>query len=179
MRLLLVGCFLFLHGCVGYPESIVPVENFEVERYLGKWYEIARLDHSFERGLSHVSAEYSLLPDGTIQVINRGFDGRRKKWKEAHGKAYFVGDESRGHLKVSFFGPFYSSYVVFDVDQTDYHIAYVTSYSRSFLWLLSRKPEVAPEILEKFIKTAGDLGFSINDILLVDHGKNGLRGGEE
>ena len=95
------------------PERVTPVESFELNRYLGKWYEIARLDHSFERGLERVTAEYSLRDDGGISVVNRGYSIEDDEWKVAEGKAYFVNDKNLGYLKVSFFGPFYGSYVVF------------------------------------------------------------------
>jgi apolipoprotein D and lipocalin family protein len=88
-----------------------------LERYLGKWYEIARLDHSFERGLEKVSATYSLRDDGGVRVENRGFSQKKNTWKAAEGKAYFVRDSNEGYLKVSFFGPFYGSYVIFELDQ--------------------------------------------------------------
>ena len=83
----------------GLPDGIEPVEGFDVDLYLGKWYEIARLDHSFERGLSNVSATYTLRNDGGIEVINRGFSTQDNVWEEAKGKAYFTGDQSIGHLK--------------------------------------------------------------------------------
>ncbi|MBE0551844.1 MAG: lipocalin family protein, partial [Ignavibacterium sp.] len=108
---------LLLAGCVVIPENVKLVEHFQVARYLGKWYEIARLDHSFEQGLTHVTAEYSLRQDGGVRVINRGYSAKENKWKEAEGKAYFVNRSDQGFLKVSFFGPFYGSYVVFELDQ--------------------------------------------------------------
>ena len=107
----------FLAGCVGMPPGVEPVEDFELDRYLGKWYEIARLDHSFERGLSRVSAEYSLREDGGVRVVNRGYSDKSGKWKESEGKAYFVDGDDTGYLKVSFFGPFYGSYVVFELER--------------------------------------------------------------
>lgn len=94
-------------GCTGVPEGIKPIEDFTLDRYRGKWYEIARLDHSFERGLSRVTAEYSLREDGGVKVVNRSFDAEHARWKQSEGKAYFVGAPNVGHLKVSFFGPFY------------------------------------------------------------------------
>jgi len=107
-------------GCVGIPENIKPVESFDATRYLGKWYEIARLDHSFERGLTKVSATYSLRGDGGLKVVNHGWSAKDGTWKSATGKAFFVQDPGRGYLKVSFFGPFYGSYVVFDLDRAGY-----------------------------------------------------------
>ncbi len=105
---------IVLTGCLGMPKDVTPVKNFELNRYLGTWYEIARLDHSFERGLSDVSATYSLRGDGGVKVINRGFSVEEEQWQEAEGKAYFVENDDTGYLKVSFFGPFYGSYVVFE-----------------------------------------------------------------
>ena len=81
---------LVLQGCTGIPEGIEPVTGFDQERYLGAWYEIARLDHSFERGLSEVTATYSTNPDGSIAVLNRGFDQEEGRWREAEGVARFV-----------------------------------------------------------------------------------------
>lgn len=104
-------CLIAMFGCTSKPDDVEPVNNFALQPYLGKWYEIARLDHSFERGLSNVTAEYELREDGGVTVINRGYSQEDKKWTQAEGKAYFVGDENIGHLKVSFFGPFYSSYI--------------------------------------------------------------------
>ena len=84
---------LMLAGCVGRPEGVQPVTGFEKARYLGTWYEIARLDHSFEEGLSRVTAEYSLREDGGIEVINKGYSVEEGEWSVADGKAYFVEDE--------------------------------------------------------------------------------------
>mgnify|MGYP001820417763 CR=1 FL=1 len=104
-------------SCAGMPDGVRPVEGFEVNRYLGKWYEIARLDHSFERGLQNVTAEYSLREDGGIRVINSGYSIKNNKTDSAEGKAYFANDSDEGYLKVSFFGPFYGSYVVFELEK--------------------------------------------------------------
>ena len=137
--ILLLVCLLT--GCIGIPENVKPVDNFKLEKYLGKWYEIARLDHSFERGLSRVTADYSLRPDGGVKVINRGYSAKDNKWKEAVGKAYFVKGPDQGFLKVSFFGPFYGSYVVFALDHENYQYALVSGPDKSYLWLLARSPE--------------------------------------
>jgi len=112
MKQIFIAMIMLLTGCVSIPEGITPVDNFQVKRYLGKWYEIARLDHSFERGLTQVTADYNLRDDGGIRVSNRGYSAKDNKWKEAEGKAYFVKGSDQGYLKVSFFGPFYSSYIV-------------------------------------------------------------------
>ena len=108
--LLITCCTLLLAGCLGMPAGMQPVQPFELPRYLGQWYEVARLDHSFERGLSDVSATYRLQDDGSVQVVNRGFDGKRNEWREAVGRALFTGDPTRASLKEPFFGPFYGGY---------------------------------------------------------------------
>ena len=102
--------------CVGVPEGIEPVTGFEVERYMGRWYEVARLDHSFERGMEQVTATYELRPDGTVAVLNRGYRADKGEWGEASGKARFLGEPDVAALKVSFFGPFYGGYNVVDLD---------------------------------------------------------------
>lgn len=114
---LIISACLFLSGCLSTPKNVRPVEPFELDRYLGNWYEIARLDHSFERGLEQVSAHYSLREDGGVTVVNRGFSKKKNKWKIVEGKAYFVNDKNEGYLKVSFFGPFYGTYAIFELDQ--------------------------------------------------------------
>ena len=158
-----------LYGCVGIPEGVEPVDDFQLDRYLGTWYEIARLDHSFERGLDRVTAEYSLREDGGVRVINRGYSVSEDQWKEAEGKAYFVRDETTGYLKVSFFGPFYGSYIIFDLDTNEYRYSFVSGPNRSYLWLLSRTPEVGPETLDHFLESAAALGFDLDELILVDH----------
>lgn len=168
--------FLFispmLFGCVKIPAGITPVDDFDIDRYLGRWYEIARLDHRFERGLEQVSAEYSLLPNGGVKVVNRGFSTAEQKWKEAEGKAFFVDAPGEGHLKVSFFGPFYSSYVIFELDQQNYEYAFVSGANRSYLWLLARTPEIDESIKNDFIRRADDLGFYTSELIWVTQKSN-------
>jgi apolipoprotein D and lipocalin family protein len=132
------------------PKSVTPVKEFELDKYLGKWYEIARLNHSFERGLERVSAEYTLREDGGVQVKNRGYSKKKDKWSEVEGKAFFVGKSSEGYLKVSFFGPFYGSCVVFELDKDNYQYAFVSGPNTSYLWLLSRTPTVDEKLLSQF-----------------------------
>lgn len=161
--------FLCLVGCVSIPEGILPVKGFELERYLGTWYEIARLDHPFERGLQQVTAEYSLRGDGGVRVINRGFSSAQTSWKRVEGKAYFVRGRDEGYLKVSFFGPFYGAYVVFDLDKEGYQYAFVTSSSRSYLWFLARTPKVSRELRERFVTRARESGFAVDKLIFVEH----------
>ena len=151
------------------PEGVTPVSNFELNRYLGRWYEVARLDHSFERNLEAVSAEYALRDDGGIKVINSGRIIDSGQIQQAEGRAYFVEDPSIGHLKVSFFGPFFGSYVIFELDQEDYQYAFVAGNTTDYLWLLSRSPKVSEELLGKFKSRAVELGFDLQELIMVKH----------
>ena len=168
----LIAGLVVLSGCTGLPEDMEPVTGFDGDRYLGTWYEIARLDHSFERGLTNVRAEYSRNEDGSIKVINRGYNAEEEQWEKADGRAVFVEDENTGHLKVSFFGPFYASYVVFELDKDEYSYAYVTGYDRDYLWFLSRTPEVSEEAIEAFRDRARVEGFDLDELILVGQEKN-------
>ena len=160
---------MLLTGCVGIPENVKPVDNFRLESYLGTWYEIARLDHSFERGLTKVSANYSLRDDGGVRVINRGYSEKSKSWKEVEGKDYFVQRPDQGFLKVSFFGPFYGSYVVFELDHEDYQYSLVCGPNKSYLWILSRTPEMEIELKEMLMEKARLMGFDTSTLIFVDH----------
>jgi apolipoprotein D and lipocalin family protein len=160
---------ILLTGCTGLPEGVQPVDRFVLDRYLGKWYEIARLDHSFERGLERVTAEYSLRDDGGVRVINRGYSEKDKEWKEAEGKAYFVRGQDEGYLKVSFFGPFYGSYIIFELDDQGYQYAFVAGPDKSYLWLLSRSPDINKEIVERFVEQSAALGFDTDQLIFVQH----------
>lgn len=167
IKSLLLLSVAVLFGCTSKPEGVEPIQNFELKPYLGKWFEIARLDHSFERGLSNVTAEYELHEDGGVTVINRGYSQEEQSWKQAEGKAYFVDEPSTGHLKVSFFGPFYSSYIIFELGE-DYDYAFISGYNRDYLWLLSRQPQVDSATLERFKQVARDKGFAVDELILVD-----------
>ncbi len=169
MNKIAIILFLFLVGCAGIPENVKPVDNFKLERYLGQWYEIARLDHSFERELSKVTANYSLRDDGGVRVLNRGYSEKEKKWKEAEGKAFFVKRSDQGYLKVSFFGPFYGSYVVFELDHADYQYALVCGPNKSYLWILARSPIIKQELKDMLIAKAATLGFDTGKLIFVDH----------
>lgn len=165
--LLLVLSFA-LSGCLGMPKTVTPVDDFKLQNYLGKWYEIARLDHSFEEGLSQVTAEYTLRDDGGVAVLNKGFLAEKNQWKEAEGKAYFVNRDSEGYLKVSFFGPFYGSYVVFALDKTDYQYAFVSGPNTDYLWLLARTPSVDQSIIDTFVSMAKERGFETDRLIFVE-----------
>ena len=167
-KLMILLSTLLLTACLGMPKQVQPVNNFQLERYLGTWYEIARLDHSFERGLSHVSANYSLLPNGQVRVLNRGYSEQKKTWKQAEGKASFVQTPDIGHLKVSFFGPFYSSYVITDLDDA-YQYALISGYNHSYLWILARQPQIPDAVKQRLIAKAQSLGFDTRQLIFVQH----------
>jgi apolipoprotein D and lipocalin family protein len=168
MKKLSVIFLSILAGCVGIPANVKPVDNFKLEKYLGKWYEIARLDHSFERGLTRVSAEYSLRDDGGVRVLNRGYSAKENRWKEAEGKAYFVRGSDQGYLKVSFFGPFYGAYIVFELDHENYQYSLVCGPDNSYLWILARTQELNQEIKKMLIEKAAVLGFDTSKLIFVN-----------
>jgi apolipoprotein D and lipocalin family protein len=166
-RCVLLAVFA-LSGCAGIPEGIEPVENFELEPYLGTWYEIARLDHRFERGLSNVTANYSLREDGGVGVLNRGYRTEKGEWDEAEGKAYFVGDPSVGRLKVSFFGPFYGAYNVFELGE-NYEYSMVAGPNRSYLWILAREAQLPQALLDELLSRAEAAGYDTSELIFVEH----------
>jgi apolipoprotein D and lipocalin family protein len=166
---LLCCCFALLASCAGVPAGVQPVSGFELPRYLGTWYEIARLDHPFERGLEQITASYELREDGGVKVTNRGFDIAKGEWSEAIGKAYFVGPSDVGQLKVSFFGPFYGGYNVIGLDRENYRWAMICGPSTSYLWILSRDPVMPAETLDRLVAMAESLGFDTSRLIFVRH----------
>jgi apolipoprotein D and lipocalin family protein len=167
--MLFLLCAALLAGCAGKPDNVTPVQNFDSARYLGKWYEIARMDHSFERGLNNVTADYSMNADGTIKVLNRGYNPEKKEWKDAEGKAKFVESPNVGYLKVSFFGPFYGSYVIFDLDQQNYNYSLISGPNKDYMWLLSRTPTMDPSTKKRLLDKAQALGFDTSKLIQVAH----------
>lgn len=164
-----ISALLLATACTDIPDGLQPVTGFELDRYLGKWYEIARLDHSFERGLTRVTADYSLRDDGGIRVINRGYDALSGAWEEAEGRAYFVKSPDVGQLKVSFFGPFYGGYNIIDLDKSAYRYSLVSGPDRSYLWILAREPQLDGSIQQALIARAGALGFPVDELIFVEH----------
>jgi apolipoprotein D and lipocalin family protein len=161
--------FLLFAGCVGRPVGVEPVGSFDVQRYKGEWFEIMRLDHSFERGLTNVTATYTLRDDGSVGVLNRGFDRAACRWKNAKGRAVFRGAADTASLSVTFFWPFAGGYHVFDLDQSDYGWAMIAGPSRDYLWILARQPDLTAGIRNRLVDKARSLGFSVDDLILVDH----------
>ena len=158
-----------LGGCASVPDGLQPVTGFQADRYLGTWYEIARLDHSFERGLSKVTAEYSRRDDGSIQVVNRGYDAQRDKWREAYAVARFAGPTDVASLKVTFFWPFSGAYNVIVLDQEGYNYAVVTSSNRSYLWILARQKKLDAAVQADLLAKAKAWGFRTEDLIYVEH----------
>lgn len=169
MKKLSIVIVLFMMGCVGIPENVKPVDHFKLEKYLGKWYEIARLDHSFERGLIRVTADYSLRDDGGVKVLNRGYSVKENSWKQVEGKAYFVRGADQGYLKASFFGPFYGSYIIFELDHENYQYSLVSGPNKSYLWILSRAPKMEEALKNALIAKASAAGFDTSQLIFIDH----------
>ena len=147
------------------------VSSFDPQQYIGTWYEIARLDNRFEKGLEQVTANYSLSDDGSIKVINRGYSTEKKQWKEAEGAAKFVdplnADASHtGRLKVSFFGPFYGPYNIIELDKFYYNYAMVSG-GQDYLWILSRTPQLTDSVKQKLIARAKHLGYATDKLIMV------------
>jgi apolipoprotein D and lipocalin family protein len=158
-------------SCATIPKGAMAVQPFDKEKYLGKWYEIARMDFRFERNLNNTTANYSVNNDGSIKVDNRGFNYKENQWKQAIGKAKFVGEQNIAMLKVSFFGPFYSGYNVIALDN-EYKYALVAGKNLSYLWILSRETTIPDDVKQNYLKIAKNLGFETSSLVWVEHDKN-------
>jgi len=175
-KLLIAGTILIimtisiLSSCRSIPKGAVAVKPFDSKKYLGKWYEIARLDFRFEKDLNNTTANYSFNKDGTIRVENRGYNYKTNKWKEAIGKAKFISSPDEARLKVSFFGPFYSGYNVLAIDN-EYKYALIAGKNLNYLWLLSREKTMPENIKEEYLKKASDLGYNTSELIWVEHDK--------
>ena len=159
-----------LFSCSTIPKGVTAIHEFDKTKYLGKWYEIARLDFKFERNLNNTTAEYSTNTNGTIKVVNKGYNTKNDKWQSATGKAKFVKDENLAMLKVSFFGPFYAGYNVIAIDK-EYKYALIAGKNLKYLWILSRDTTIPKETKIKYLELAQSVGFKINDLVWVKHDK--------
>lgn len=166
--LTIVGLSLALVACNSPtpPKGVNPITGFDAKRYLGKWYEISRLENRFERGLEQVTATYGERNDGGISVLNRGYDPLKEQWKESEGKAYFTGSVTTAALKVSFFGPFYGGYNVIALDD-NYQYALVSGPNRDYLWILSRTPQIPDSVKQNYLNIARELNFPVDEMLWV------------
>jgi len=159
-----------MNACKTIPKGAQAVKPFDKEKYLGTWYEIARFDYRFERHLNNVTATYSLKPNGTIKVDNKGYDFKKEKWKQSIGKAKLAGSPDEAKLKVSFFGPFYAGYNVIAIDK-DYKYALVAGSSLDYLWLLSREKTIPEVVKLNYLKIAQGIGYKIENLIWVKHDK--------
>jgi len=165
---LIVGVVMLFQACVSIPRGAVAVKPFDKARYLGKWYEIARMDFRFERNLNNVTATYSVNADGSIKVDNQGFNFVTQKWEQAIGKAKLLKDPREARLKVSFFGPFYSGYNVIALDP-EYKYALVAGNNLKYLWLLARETTVPDAIREKYLALAREIGYDTLTLIWGEH----------
>jgi apolipoprotein D and lipocalin family protein len=166
IALLAFGVF----GCASSPSKFNGVVGFDKERYLGKWYEVARFDFRFEKDLNNTTAEYSLAKDGSIKVINRGYNYKKLKPAEATGKARFRGSDTVAELEVSFFGPFYGAYNVIALD-SNYQYALIAGSSNEYLWVLSRTTEIPGQTRREYMEIAKNNGFDTTRLIWVEHNK--------
>ena len=166
----LIACTAVFTSCsLSKPKGAKAVTGLDAEKYLGKWYEIARFDFIHEKDMDNTTAEYSFNEDGSIKVVNRGYNYKKGKWTEAIGKAKFVEDPAIGRLKVSFFGPFYSAYNIVELDENYQHVL-IVGKNTDYIWMLSRTPEIPEEVKTKYLKTAESLGYNLDRLVWVEHG---------
>ncbi|MDE5437391.1 lipocalin family protein [Elizabethkingia meningoseptica] len=165
-----VGALALLSSCSSIPKKAKPVANFDVNRYLGTWYEIARFDYRFEKDLDNAIAQYSLNADGNVDVLNSGYNFKKEKWVSAKGLAKFRGDKKTAALKVSFFGPFYAGYNVIALDD-DYKYALVAGKNLDYLWILSREKSIPQDIKDKYLKIAQEVGYNTSKLIWVKQDK--------
>ncbi|MCB0662192.1 MAG: lipocalin family protein [Saprospiraceae bacterium] len=157
-----------LLGCQSIPDGVTPVSPFDADKYLGKWYEIARFDFRFEKDLNNTTATYTKRDDGKIGVLNRGFNYVKDKWEEAKGKARFRGDSNVAALEVSFFGPFYAGYNVIALEG-NYEYALIAGSSLDYMWILSRTTTIPEDIKQQFLEKAQSLGYHTDNLIWVEH----------
>ena len=171
ITLAISACAILWSACrVKIPRNAKAVKPFDAKQYLGKWYEIARMDFKFEKNLSNVTATYSQEKVGSIKVKNRGYHRVEKKWKGSIGTAKPVNSFDEGRLKVSFFGPFYAGYNVIAID-SDYQYALIAGNDLDYLWILSRTPTIPETVKSGYLSMAKELGYSIEDLVWTEHGE--------
>lgn len=164
------GAALFFKFRPQIPKNANPVKDFDVKRYLGNWYEIARFDYLFEKNIDNAMAQYSLDKDGNVSVKNSGYNYKKEKWTSVEGIAKFRDDEHTAALKVSFFGPFYAGYNVVALDD-DYQYALVAGRDLGYLWILSRTKTIPEKIKKDYLKKAENIGYDTSKLIWVEHDK--------
>ena len=163
-----VGTFFLLTSCKASPYQSMVVKNFNGDKYLGQWYEIARFDFKHEKDLKNVTANYSKREDGKIRVLNKGYNYVKNEWQESEGKAKWVKSPSEGALKVSFFGPFYSEYNVVMMNP-NYENVLIFGESTKYMWILSRNKTIPEEVKREFLDFAKGKGFPIENLVWTKH----------
>ncbi|MBW6459913.1 MAG: lipocalin family protein [Bacteroidales bacterium] len=160
--------FIILTSCSSSMKKLTTVPDVDIQSYTGKWYEIARLPNSFEKGLICVTAEYSLRDDGKITVINAGHkESDPAAAKSIRGKAWVPDKNEPGRLKVQFFWPFAAGYYIFHLDRENYQYALVGNPSRKFLWILAREPQMEEALYQELVDVAQENGFAVEKLLWV------------
>lgn len=169
--IVLIMISLLFSSCgASIPKNASPVKEFDINRYLGNWYEIARFDFRFEKDMNNVMAQYSLNENNNVTVLNSGYNYKKEEWVSAKGVAKFRGDKNVAALTVSFFGPFYSGYNVIALDD-NYQYALVAGKSLDYLWILSREKSIPENIKTKYLKIAQDIGYDTSKLIWVEHNK--------
>lgn len=158
------GAVIYFKNRRSIPKGVKAVKPFDLSKYMGEWYEIARLDFLFEKNVDYATAEYSENEDGSIKVVNRGYNYKKQEEVESEGVAILAGDEDEGMLKVSFFKPFYSGYNVIAIDD-NYKHALVAGRNYNYLWLMSKEKEIPEEIVKEYIDKAESLGFDTSKLI--------------
>lgn len=150
------------------PKGVKAVKPFDLKKYMGKWYEIARLDFSHEKNLMNVTARYTLKKSGMVQVHNQGYDTKKDEWVQTKGKATLVDDPNEGRLQVSFFGPFYSGYNVVALDK-NYQYALVMGNNLKYLWILAREKFIPNDIKQSYLEMAKKAGYDVKKLVWTRH----------
>lgn len=149
------------------PAGAEPLKNFEPERFMGLWYEIARMPLSYEKDMHYVTAEYSMQENGSMRVVNMGYNEKKKRWQKAIGKAVFVNETDEASMKIAFLGPFYSGYNVVDMDE-EYKYALVFGRNLDYMWILSRETTIPEEIERRFLEKANDMGYDLYRLIWTE-----------
>lgn len=162
------GVLIARHYTPTIPSKAQPVKDFDIKKFLGKWYEAARIDTRFEKNLIKTSAQYTMNEKGNISVLNKGWHIKKNTWKIAHGKGKFVGAKHIGMLKVSFFGPFYSGYNILAIDK-EYKYALIAGKNLNYLWILTREKKIPMEVKKEYLSIAKSVGYDTSRLFWVPH----------
>lgn len=165
--LLVTSAAYLMFGKLGIPEGMNAVTPFDIKRFEGTWYEIARLDHGFEKNMTHVSYTYTLTEGDDFKVENKAFDTKQGQWHSSAGKGGLVESPNIGRLKISYFGPFYGSFNIIAMDP-NYGWAMVTGPNARYFWILSRNKTLDNKIMQDLVRKAVSMGFKLEKLIQVD-----------